>query len=101
MLNLGGGEAQRVTNWPGGAKSPRFSPDGGSILFVGPTHAGAITEEDNRKADAARKARKYKARAYDAFPIRHWDRWLDELRPSLMVQPLDGDVARTGPARRH
>jgi dipeptidyl aminopeptidase/acylaminoacyl peptidase len=95
VLNLGGGEAQRVTNWPGGAKSPRFSPDGGSILFVGPTHAGAITEEDNRKADVARKARKYKARAYDAFPIRHWDRWLDELRPSLMVQPLDG----TSPTR--
>jgi len=29
-------------------------------------------------------------RAYDSFPIRHWDRWLDELRPSLMIQPLDG-----------
>jgi dipeptidyl aminopeptidase/acylaminoacyl peptidase len=95
VLNLGGGEAQRVTNWPGGAKSPRFSPDGRSILFVGPTHPGAVTEEDNRKAAAARKARKYNARAYDAFPIRHWDRWLDELRPSLMVQPLDG----TSPAR--
>ena len=95
VLHLAGGEAQRVTNWPGGAKSPRFSPDGRSILFVGVTHPGALTEEDNRKAAAARKARKFNARAYDAFPIRHWDRWLDELRPSLMVQPLDG----TSPAR--
>ncbi len=90
MLDLGGGEAQRVTSWPGGAKSPRFSPDGRSILFAGPTHPGAVTLEDNRKAAADRKARKYNARAYDSFPIRHWDRWLDELRPSLMVQPLDG-----------
>jgi len=93
VIDLGGGEAQRVTNWPGGAKSPRFSPDGRSILFVGPSSAGALTEEDNRKAAADRKARKYNARAYDSFPIRHWDRWLDDLRPTLVVQPLEGDGA--------
>jgi len=95
LLDLAGGEAQRVSNWPGGAKSPKFSPDGRSILFVGPTHPGAVTEEDNRKAAAERKARKYNARAYDSFPVRHWDRWLDELRPSLMVQAIgNGTPAR-------
>jgi dipeptidyl aminopeptidase/acylaminoacyl peptidase len=95
VLDLAGGEAQRVTNWPGGARAPKFSPDGRSILFVGPTHPGAVTEEDNRKAAAARKARKYNARAYDGFPIRHWDRWLDERRPSLMVQAIgNGTPAR-------
>jgi dipeptidyl aminopeptidase/acylaminoacyl peptidase len=26
---------------------------------------------------------------YDAFPIRDWDRWLDDRRPSLFVQSLD------------
>ena len=92
VLDLGGGEAQRVTNWPGGAKAPSFSPDGRAILFAGPTHPGALTLEDNVKAAADRKARKYNARAYDSFPIRHWDRWLDELRPSLIVQPLDGNA---------
>ena len=90
MLNLAGGEAQRVTSWPAAARAPRFSPDGRSILFVGLTYPGAATEEDNRKAAADRKARKYNVRAYDSFPIRHWDRWLDELRPTLVVQPLDG-----------
>jgi dipeptidyl aminopeptidase/acylaminoacyl peptidase len=95
VLDLAGGEAQRVTSWPGGARSPQFSPDGRSILFVGLTHPGAITEEDNRKAASERKARKYNARAYDGFPVRHWDRWLDELRPSLLVQAIgDGAPAR-------
>jgi dipeptidyl aminopeptidase/acylaminoacyl peptidase len=95
VLDLAGGEAQRVTNWPGGAKSPKFSPDGSAIMFVGRTYPGAVTEEDNRKAAAERKARKYNARAYDSFPVRHWDRWLDELRPSLMVQAVgNGTPAR-------
>ena len=90
VIDLGGGEAQRVTSWPGGAKLPQFSPDGRSILFIGPTSTGAVTQEENAKAAADRKARKYNARAYDAFPIRYWDRWLDELRPSVIVQRLDG-----------
>jgi dipeptidyl aminopeptidase/acylaminoacyl peptidase len=95
VLDLAGGEAQRVTNWPGGAKSPKFSPDGNTIMFVGLTHPGAVTEDDNRKAATERKARKYNARAYDSFPVRHWDRWLDELRPSLMVQVVgNGTPAR-------
>jgi len=95
VLDLAGGEARRMTSWPTGASAPQFSPDGRSILFVGLTHPGAVTEEDNTKATADRKARKYKAYSYDLFPIRFWDRWLDELRPSLLVQPVDG----SSPAR--
>jgi dipeptidyl aminopeptidase/acylaminoacyl peptidase len=95
VLDLGGGEAQRVTNWPGGAKTPRFSPDGRSILFTGMSYPAALTEEDNARAAAERKARKYNARSYDSFPIRHWDRWLDDTRPTLVVQSLDD----SGPGR--
>ena len=90
VLDLSGGEAQRATNWPTGARSPRFSPDGRSILFEAMTYPGASSDEDNRKAAAAVKERKYSARAYDAYPIRHWDRWLDQTRPTIVVQSLDG-----------
>ncbi len=92
LLELAGGEAQRVTNWVTGARKPLFSPDGRTMLFVSETFSGARTDEDNRKAFAERKARKYVARAYDSFPIRHWDRWLDELRPTLVVQSLDTEA---------
>ena len=90
LLDLAGGEAQRVTGWATGAQMPLFSPDGLSILFVSLTYPGALDDEDNRKAAAERQARKYNVRTYEAFPIRHWDRWLDEQRPTLVVQPLDG-----------
>jgi len=89
MLDLAGGEAVRVTDWPTGARSPAFSPDGRSILFSAMAYPGAATLDDNRKAAADRKARKYSARTYDIFPVRHWDRWLDELQPTLVVQALE------------
>ncbi|HSQ69668.1 MAG TPA: S9 family peptidase [Steroidobacteraceae bacterium] len=92
LLELAGGEAQKVTDWATGARAPRFSPDGRSILFVGLAYPGAGSDEDNRKAAAERKERKYNVRAYDSFPIRHWDRWLNELRPTLVLQQLDGSA---------
>jgi dipeptidyl aminopeptidase/acylaminoacyl peptidase len=86
-----GGEAQRVTNVSTGARSPLWRPDGEAILLVSDVYPGARTDEDNRKADETRRNRPWQARIYDSFPIRDWDRWLDERRPSLLVQPLEPD----------
>ena len=38
---------------------------------------------------AERRNRKWNARVYDSFPIRDWDRWLDDRRPTLVVQTLE------------
>ena len=84
-----GGEAQRVTSISTGASSPRWRPDGKAILFSSLIYPGAATDSANRSAAAERKARKYNARVYDASPIRLWDRWLDDRRPSLFVQMLE------------
>jgi dipeptidyl aminopeptidase/acylaminoacyl peptidase len=83
-----GGEAQRVTSVATGARAPRWRPDGSAVLFTSDVHPGARTDAENRAAAAERKARKYTARVYDGFPVRDWDRWLDDRRPSLFVQPL-------------
>ena len=85
----GGGEAQRVTNISTGATNPLWRPDGRAILFASMVYPGAMTDSANRAAAAERKARKYTARVYDASPIRLWDRWLDDRRPSLFVQVLE------------
>jgi dipeptidyl aminopeptidase/acylaminoacyl peptidase len=84
-----GGEAQRATTLSTGARAPRWRPDGKAILFISDIYPGAKTDEENRRIAEERKKRKWNARVYDGFPIRNWDRWLDDRRPSLFVQGLD------------
>src|SRR6185503_17474948 len=50
ILDLAGGEAQRVTNVSTGAGSPKFSPDGARISFVSTVYPGALDDEANKKA---------------------------------------------------
>jgi dipeptidyl aminopeptidase/acylaminoacyl peptidase len=89
------GEAQRITRLSTGARSPVWRPDGKVLLFTSDVYPGAATDEANRKAAQDRRSRKWNARVYDGFPIRDWDRWLDERQPSLFVQTLEpGAVAK-------
>jgi dipeptidyl aminopeptidase/acylaminoacyl peptidase len=84
-----GGEAQRLTTLSTGASAPRWRPDGQAILFSSMVYPGAATDSANREEAAARRARKWNARVYEGFPIKNWDRWLDDRRPSLFVQTLE------------
>ena len=85
-----GGEAQRVTASPLAARGPVWSPDGAWIAYQSAVHPGARDLEANRKAVAERKDAKSKVRVYDGFPIRRWDRWLDDTRTHLFVVKADG-----------
>ena len=89
VIDIAGGEAQRVTNVFTGARAALWRPNGKAILFVSDVYPGAKTDDENRKAALERRNRKWNARVYDTFPIRDWDRWLDDRRPSLFVQELD------------
>ncbi len=87
VLDLGrGGEAERVTALSTGARAPRWSPDGGRLLFVSEVYPEAADDAANRRAARAARERKPSARVYEGFPIRHWDRWLGERRAHLFVQ---------------
>jgi len=89
LLDLrAGGEAQRLTQLVNGARGPRFSPDGGQVLFSSSDYPGAHNEADNQRIAGERKARKWNARIYEGFPIRNWDRWLDDRKPRLWVLDL-------------
>jgi dipeptidyl aminopeptidase/acylaminoacyl peptidase len=90
-----GGEAHRLTNAPLGARRPRWSPDGETILYQSAVRPGAIDEESNRKLAEEWEERKSKVRVYDSFPIRRWDSWLDDTRTHLFFVP----VADSGESR--
>lgn len=90
ILDLaGGGEAQRVTSLSTGVRAPKFSPDGKRILFGSTVFPNALDDEANKKAAKEEKDRKFKVRVYDSFPIRAWDRWIENKQPHLFVQSLD------------
>ncbi|HUI62451.1 MAG TPA: hypothetical protein VLX90_19645, partial [Steroidobacteraceae bacterium] len=83
-----GGEARRLTHLSTGASGPRWRPDDQAILFESTVYPNAPDDEANRKIAAERKERKYNVRAYEHFPIRFWNQWLDDRQPTLLIQPL-------------
>jgi dipeptidyl aminopeptidase/acylaminoacyl peptidase len=89
VLDLGGGEARRVTTISTGAANPQWRPDGQALLFETSVYPGAADDEANRKAAAENKARKYSVRTYEHFPVRFWNEWLDERTPTVEVVGLE------------
>lgn len=90
ILDIGsGGEALRATTVSTGARLPKFSPDGRRIAFTSDVPPESRNDEDSKRIIAEEKARKYKVRAYESFPIRNWDTWLPENRqPHAFVQTI-------------
>lgn len=84
-----GGEAVRATSLSTGARAPQWRPDGMALLFTSTVFPGAIDDEANKKIAAERRARKYRARVYESFPIRNWDRWLDDTEAHVFLQVLE------------
>jgi dipeptidyl aminopeptidase/acylaminoacyl peptidase len=90
-----GGEAVRVTSLSTGARSPQWRPDGKALLFVSSIYPGAADDEANKKIAAERKAQKYRARVYEKFPIRNWDKWVEDNQSHLFIQDAQpGDKAK-------
>jgi dipeptidyl aminopeptidase/acylaminoacyl peptidase len=91
VLDLDGGEARRVSASPLAARQPAWSPDGTSILFQAGSYPGAADADANKKIAAERKDAKSRVRIFDTFPIRRWDRWLDDTQTHLFVVSAEGD----------
>lgn len=89
------GEALRATTLSTGARLPKFSPDGSKLAYTSDVPPESRNDEDSRRIAGEEKARKYKMRAYDSFPIRNWDVWLPENRePHAFVQTVGVNDAR-------
>lgn len=86
-----GGEAQRLTNLSTGVSSPKISANGQKILFTSKVFPGAFTDSLNKKIAEDKKKVKYKARVYTTFPIRYFDKWLDEKQDHIFLLNLEND----------
>jgi dipeptidyl aminopeptidase/acylaminoacyl peptidase len=93
LLPLKGGEAQRLTTISSGASNPKWSPDSKMILFNSTVYPGAYTDSIQIAKAKEKKDQKAKVRVYESFPIRNWDRWLDEKQSHIFVQNIDSTKA--------
>lgn len=90
LIDRDGGEARRLTQLALGGRTPQWSPDGKSILIQAPVHRDATNDASNKALEEERKKAKSKVRIYDGFPVRSWDKWLDDVQTRLLVMPADG-----------
>jgi dipeptidyl aminopeptidase/acylaminoacyl peptidase len=93
VIDVAGGEARRLTQLALGARAPQWSPDGKMILLQASLHRGATNDAANKSIAEERKKAKSKVREFDGFPIRRWDKWLDDVQTHLFVIPADGSTS--------
>jgi dipeptidyl aminopeptidase/acylaminoacyl peptidase len=89
LLDLAGGEAQRLTSVSTGARQAQFAPTNDHVFYTINAYPGAADDEAEKKIAKERKDQKYKVRVYEFYPVRMWDRWLDDQHPHLVVQKVD------------
>ena len=80
--------------------SPRFSPDGRSILFVGSTYPGAVTQDDNRKAAADAQGAQVQRACLRQLPDPPLGPLARRAAPLAAGAAVGRRVAGTRPARR-
>ncbi len=88
-----GGEAQRISNLSTAVASPKWNPDGTMLLFSSKVYHGAFADSANKKIAEEKKRIKYKVRVYNHFPIRDWDKWIDEMETHLFIQKAEAGAA--------
>ena len=89
-LQLGGGEATQVTDYPRDVGSLQVAPTGSRIALsmeVQPDCDPACTKEKM----AAKEKSKATGRIYDRLFIRHWDTWSDGTRSHLFTANVGAD----------
>jgi dipeptidyl aminopeptidase/acylaminoacyl peptidase len=78
VMNVYGGEPERLTDLPLGAADPRWLPDGRRVAFLAPVFGRAPSIEKTEKLAKEREAEPVKAIVTEDRVYRHWDRYLTD-----------------------
>jgi dipeptidyl aminopeptidase/acylaminoacyl peptidase len=95
--------AKKLTNISTGADSPKWSPDGRSVVFtsavypdcpaISPADGGA-GDRCNKEKDAALAASQVKAQIFTQLLYRHWNHYTGEKRSHLFLVSVDTGAVR-------
>lgn len=78
LLDLDGGEPERLTDLPLGVADPTFFPDGRRVAFLAPLFADDLTVDGTAELAKARAEDPVKAYTSESRVYRYWDRWLTD-----------------------
>jgi dipeptidyl aminopeptidase/acylaminoacyl peptidase len=100
VIDVGGGEAKKITDICTGAATGIWSPDGKLVAFVSavyPEFSEMPFEESNAKNKAKSEGIEkdpVKAKVFTKLFFRHWDSYVDDKRQHLFVVEADGKNCR-------
>ncbi len=92
-IDIDGGEAQRLADFPVDIDNLRVSPDGKLLAFSAEVYVDCPDLACSAKRDKDKASKKSTGRVYDSLFARHWDQWYEGKRNHLFVMPLDGGPA--------
>ncbi len=100
VIDVGGGEARRLTDIATEANTAIWSPDGRQIAFVSavwPEYSDKPYKESNalnKKRQEENEKSPVKAKVFTKLFFRHWVEWVEDKRQHLFVMPAAGGEPR-------
>jgi len=93
ILPAQGGEPQRLTDEPLGVAGFRFARAGDCLAMLAPVLPG-VPHDEQRKTATDRAKKGPSVLRYKSMPVRHWDHWLPEAVPHVIVCDSAGGARR-------
>ncbi|HEX6838919.1 MAG TPA: S9 family peptidase [Polyangia bacterium] len=93
LLDLAGGEPQKLTSAAEGFAGPIWSPDGKFLVAASEVFADCKDEACNKRMHERAETAKVRARVVERLLYRHWDGWRDGKRSHLFrVDAASGEA---------